>query len=255
MLSVGFIKNISRGFTLIEVLVVIAIISVLAGAIAINSADSNKQARDEKRQADLRALQSAIEMYKNKNGVYPAGCNGPDVWSGEKGSGSGYKCTDGTDDYIRDLAPEFIPVLPKDPKLNSSVANSGYVYMVNLSRTVYKLMVMNTVESETVTYSHPLKSCDINSNGNGINEIDTRGWCSYATLAAKTPPESNSSYDELPHCESKANGDGGDGRFDHSYGVWGGFEKLETNSPFIDACLPKTICAKSVRATAKIICK
>lgn len=224
MLSVGFIKNISRGFTLIEVLVVIAIISVLAGAIAINSADSNKQARDEKRQADLRALQSALEMYKNKNGHYPAGCNSAGSWSGQLGSG--YDCGSGTE-YIVGLAPEFIPVLPKDPKLNSSVAKSGYMYMVdhNTSGQVYKLMAMNTVESEIVTYSHPLKSCDVIPTSSGgfpapsdpQNKIYEIGFCAFTAV----PTVSGMNNEEPSWCKMSAHG--GDGRFDKSYAVWGGF--------------------------------
>lgn len=245
MLSVGFVKNISRGFTLIEVLVVIAIISILAGVIAVNSADSNKQARDEKRQADLRALQSALEMYRNQDPdkKYPPACDSKvGDWAGQQGTS--YACAGGNTQYIEGLAPKFIPVLPTDPKLNGS--QSGYVYMVNNDFTIYKLMAMNTVESEIVTYNHPLKSCDINSTPNGINEIDTRGWCSYATLAANTPPGTYTSYDELSHCKV------GNSRFEHSYGVWGGFAKLETTG--LGSCT-KTICAPSVRATAKFICK
>ena len=57
-----------KGFTLIEVLVTVSIISILAAVIAINSVDAGKQSRDEKRQADIRNLQSALELYKNKYG-------------------------------------------------------------------------------------------------------------------------------------------------------------------------------------------
>ncbi len=234
MLRVGFIKNISPGFTLIEVLVVIAIVSLLAGAIAINSADSNKQARDEKRQADLRMLQSALEMYKNKNGVYPEGCNAVGGWSGQ--SGSGYDCGSGTE-YIAGLAPEFIPVLPKDPKLNSGVANSGYIYTVNSNRTIYKLMALNTVESHNVTYSHPFKSCDY--NGTASDDVNESGWCANMYNNGNNTPD---------WCKE------GNSQFDHSYGVWGGFATLVSVGT-IPCNQPVPLCGTEVRNTSVVICK
>jgi general secretion pathway protein G len=63
--------NTLRGLTLIEVLVVIAIIGILAAVISVNAVQSGKISRDAKRQADLRMLQSAVELYKNKEGRYP----------------------------------------------------------------------------------------------------------------------------------------------------------------------------------------
>ena len=263
MLSVGFVKNISRGFTLIEVLVVIAIISVLAGAIAINSADSNKQARDEKRQADLRALQSALEMYKNKHGRYPEQCasgGSSGGWSGQPGTD--FACSDGTNSYILGFTgrmfAEFMPKLPLDPKLNGT--NSGYVYRTNTTGTVYKLMAMNTVEADVLTYTHPLKSCDIIPGSNGIDypgtgseQVDQGGWCSqvHSTVYNGTAAP------KIPSCIRSIHSDS-DGRFDKSYGVWGGFEPLVTGGTVSARCQDPglgLLCASEVRETAKVICK
>jgi len=60
-----------KGFTLIELLIVIAIVGIITSLtfIALNSVRS--KSRDGKRISDIRQLQSALEMYKNDNNVYP----------------------------------------------------------------------------------------------------------------------------------------------------------------------------------------
>ena len=64
-------KNNKQGFTLIELLVVIAIIGLLStlSILALNTARA--RARDVKRVADVRQIQTALEMYFNDMGVYP----------------------------------------------------------------------------------------------------------------------------------------------------------------------------------------
>lgn len=65
-----------KGFTLIEMLVVIAIISILIG-IGINTFTiAQKKARDVRRKADLRSYQTALELYKQDTGLYPASPTG-----------------------------------------------------------------------------------------------------------------------------------------------------------------------------------
>jgi len=64
-------KN-KKGFTLIELLVVIAIIGLLStlSILALNQARA--RARDAKRVADVKQIQTALEMYYNDVGDYPA---------------------------------------------------------------------------------------------------------------------------------------------------------------------------------------
>ena len=61
-----------QGFTLIELLVVIAIIGLLStlSILALNQARA--RARDAKRIADVRQIQTALEMYYNEMSDYPA---------------------------------------------------------------------------------------------------------------------------------------------------------------------------------------
>ncbi len=64
-------KNGSSGFTLIELLIVIAIIGLLASIVLVNLASARVKARDVKRKADLKTLQTGLELYFNINNRYP----------------------------------------------------------------------------------------------------------------------------------------------------------------------------------------
>ncbi len=64
-------KRSENGFTLLELLVVIGIIGLLASIIVVNLTGARKRARDTKRIADVRSMQTAVEEYYGKYGKYP----------------------------------------------------------------------------------------------------------------------------------------------------------------------------------------
>ncbi len=61
-----------QGFTLIEVMVVIVILSILAAIIVPRIMDRPDKARMVKAQADIRALESALNLYRLDNHNYPS---------------------------------------------------------------------------------------------------------------------------------------------------------------------------------------
>lgn len=66
-------KNNKRGFTLIEIIVVVAILGILIllAALSIRPNFQLAKARDAKRKADLKKISTILEDYNNDKGCYP----------------------------------------------------------------------------------------------------------------------------------------------------------------------------------------
>lgn len=142
-------RSLSRtnsGFTLVEMLLVVAVIAILTAVIYPSFGSSQAQGRDAQRQTDLRTLQIEIENYKRKEGRYPESAVSSG-WSTQAAHGTA---------FIDGLFPEYVATMPQDPLPGTQ---PGYAYQVNSDGTVYKLMAQRTVESVTVTPDHALAPC------------------------------------------------------------------------------------------------
>lgn len=165
-----------KGFTLIELLVVISIIAVLTTIGLISYSKAQIYARDTRRKNDLKSLQTALEIYYQKNSFYPTG------------DGSRW-CT-----YISNpsftqvttaLTPNFINTIPSDPSYPG--VSKDYFYGTNDSKS-YDLYA--TLENS----SDPTPACSTNSNPcfqSGIEMSDFPGGCAGQNNAYNyrlTPP-------------------------------------------------------------------
>lgn len=66
-----------KGFTLLELLIVMAVVSSLAGIVLVTYPAARKRARDAQRKSDLKQYQTALEAYANKNNdLYPGAVDG-----------------------------------------------------------------------------------------------------------------------------------------------------------------------------------
>ncbi len=100
-----------KGFTLVELLVVIGIIAVLTSIAVIALGSARRKARDAKRVADVKAIQNALELYYQESNGYPT--ESPAV---ELGQGS-YKalCSTGFETTCGGTATEFMGLVPTAP--------------------------------------------------------------------------------------------------------------------------------------------
>ena len=64
-------RNSRKGFTLIELMIVIVIIGILATLLVPRIMDRPEEARRIKAKTDIKTIESALKLYKIDNGSYP----------------------------------------------------------------------------------------------------------------------------------------------------------------------------------------
>jgi general secretion pathway protein G len=69
---IGSACRAERGFTLMEILIVITILGILASLVAVKIMDRPGEARTLKAQLDIQTLENAIKLYKLDNAYFPS---------------------------------------------------------------------------------------------------------------------------------------------------------------------------------------
>lgn len=111
------------GFTLVELLIVVSIISLLSSMILFSVNTANARSREAVRHSDLKQIRNALEAYYVDYDAYPS-TDG--AWFGASVNG-GSHTTSGANAYIPGLTPTYMKKLPLDPSGDTS-GWSGYQY-------------------------------------------------------------------------------------------------------------------------------
>ncbi len=124
-------KFLQKGFTLLEMLIVVGIISLLLGMGATSYSTAQKKARDAKRKGDLVGIKNALEQYYSVCGfTYPVSI------------ASGIVCNSPATTFIASNS------MPKDPK-----STNVYTYTYTAATNTYTVCAPDTppLESESTT--------------------------------------------------------------------------------------------------------
>lgn len=117
-----------RGFTIVELLVVIVVIGILAALVTVSVSGAQAKARNMKRITDIKSVAKAIELYKADNGSYPiTGATNAEVLTD-------LNCRVGSQstEWVPGLAPKYIASMPQSDGVEPHGANSGcYKYWSN----------------------------------------------------------------------------------------------------------------------------
>ena len=137
----------NKGFTLIEILLVVAAIAILAGIVilAINPNKQLGETRNAQRRADVTTILNAVYQYSIDNGTLPASITttATDICK------SGGTCTGLIDLGVLTASEKYITSLPFDPK--SSTANSTTYQILKTTNNRVTVTAPNAEQSATIS--------------------------------------------------------------------------------------------------------
>ncbi len=129
-----------RGYTFVEILVVVTIIAVIAGISAVSYSGITKSSRDARRMSDIEMIRSALELYRSETGYYP------DLSADSQG------CLDVAEIADTSVTPSvsYLNLVPKDPKH----PDMCYTYS-KLTQVTYNLTYYSEKDEATKTVTNP----------------------------------------------------------------------------------------------------
>lgn len=163
-----------KGFTLMELLIVMVILSILVAIATGAYASSTRRGRDNRRKNDLRSLSTALETYFSDKGRYPTGTGGVIMGCGAGDTGA---CPwgDTTNGFKDQYGTLYMVLMPEDP-----VSTQTYYYV-----------------SAGTSYQIYAKLENDNDAGDGVDQAGYAGTncsqvsiveCTYGIASSNTKP-------------------------------------------------------------------
>lgn len=158
----------TRGFTLVELLVVLAILSVLVTVTIAAFRSSQSRGRDAERKSDLKQIANAVELFYSDYGKYPFDTGTVlNACPYDPSTGNGSACSWGSGEFT-DGKTVYIKTVPKDPN-----SGSHYYYRIVPGSNNQKFQVFAYLENTQdpqclggncatppVSYSCGVKTCN-----------------------------------------------------------------------------------------------
>lgn len=163
----NFHRNKIKGFTLVELLVVITILGILATIGLVAFASSQARGRDAQRKSDLKQIATALELFYSDYGIYPVSDTGKikacpySKTNPELTATCSWGGTTAFEDIDANSNPKtiYFRVLPKDPSKNSS-----YYYVTDTTLQKFQVFahLENTQDPQLIstTYMCGTQSCN-----------------------------------------------------------------------------------------------
>lgn len=107
-----------RGFTFVEILIVVGLLTILFSMGVGSYSSIQKKARDDRRRADIEQIRAALEMYRSTNNAYPTAFPTP-----TPGLAFGSPLSDVLNTYL-----QKIPQDPTNPNRTYYYSTSGNDY-------------------------------------------------------------------------------------------------------------------------------
>ncbi len=129
--------NRKKGFTLLEILIIIIIIGIITSMVSGSFFSSLKKGRDGRRKGDLEQIQRAVEMYYEDKKAYPTAAATPGFPFGSSLCQTG-PCVSGEKIYMQRV--------PNDP-----LTKSSYLYSSNAGAD-YKMYACLENDQQILNY-------------------------------------------------------------------------------------------------------
>lgn len=176
----------SRGFTIVELVVTIAVIGLLVTISALGYATTQRDTRDQQRSGDMTLFMNELEKAYDENGEYPPGCPRTSCtsWFSTENTSTAPLLSSTTIDSLKTILPgmttDFADPSFKSGSLfvNDAVAENKYFYtggMVN-NRTYASSLSYSTPPPQACTVAVALSPNEVSSYVVGYYSEEASKW-------------------------------------------------------------------------------
>lgn len=151
--QIAMLKNKSKGFTIIELLVVVAVILIIASLVMVSLEESRQKSRNAARATQISEYQKAFNLYWTGTGVYPCSGNCPSgtqvqsICLGDyspAGYGNG-NCWSGEQEeriaFANHFIPQYMSQMPQaETRAFGTNGYTGMLYQVTNSGRTYRIL-------------------------------------------------------------------------------------------------------------------